>query len=96
MYISRGSKKQKIEMDGGMLNIEYYGKPSQLKIMDKRHHTKWIDRIREDMELIFNDLYDVADEYNELSKEFDEFLQRLKEKKKKAKNSKKAKGEENE
>jgi len=82
-YVKYGSKKQKIEMDGGMLNIEFHGEPSKLKIVDKRNHARWIDRIREDMEMIFNDIDELADEYNELSKEFDEFIKKIRRRKKK-------------
>jgi len=72
MNNKRSGYKQRYIESGGLFEIEYYGKPSQLKISDKRNHTPYIERIREELEIIFAEICDAEDELLDIINEWSE------------------------
>ena len=67
-------------MDGGLLEIEHFGKPGSLRINDKRAKTKLAERIRESIEYLIVEIDELDAEVEAVDQVVDEWLQKMREK----------------
>lgn len=92
-----GNKKQRHTYDGGMFEIEHYGRPSQLKIRDKRSQSNIAQHIREDMECILMEIDGMEKDIDKVDMYLDSLFSRIKQRihhKKQENKNKKAKNNE--
>ena len=66
------------EIDGGLIEIEHYGRPSQLNIRDKRNNNSFMVRLREDLEILFAEIQEVDDELEARIQAFKHMIQEWK------------------